>query len=118
MFGSAVDGLVEVIAVSGPGPNAVRSAEFYDAHLEHDLALAAQRPHDSPVVGVWHTHPAATRSPSEADLRSFRAWRSQVFKLDRLLAVIAVPPRDTWDFEAFTVTAGHGKDVASRAKLI
>jgi proteasome lid subunit RPN8/RPN11 len=117
LFGSSTSSLIEVMAVSGPGPGSDRGPGHYDSDLEHDLAIVAQRPADSGPIGIWHTHPQATRAPSDVDLRSMRAYRSQVFQLPRLLSVIAVPAGDSWDFEAFVTTPGHGKDTAARATI-
>jgi Prokaryotic homologs of the JAB domain len=100
----------DVLRVSGPGPNAICTAERYSSDVEHDVAIAdACRGTAEAVIGCWHSHvPREFKNPSEADLASWSLYR-HAFGVDAWLSLIVVSDlRGGWTLEEFVTTAGVG----------
>ncbi len=73
LVGRRTGASVEVIAASGPGPNAVRSPTGFTrdgAFCQAFLDDAVRRNAGVDYVGEWHSHPGADSEPSPRDTKS------------------------------------------------
>jgi proteasome lid subunit RPN8/RPN11 len=82
--------------VTGPGPNARQAPDrlkLDDPHLyRHDATLCEIHESSSHRLGMWHTHPSATDTPSEADLLVF-AHLLDWTRAERVVRIIVTPTR-------------------------
>lgn len=93
----------------GPGPAAVRQAEYFRRDYAHaqQLALNAFDADGSQWVGEWHTHPRGGRRPSPADRVIYRRHLADpALGFARFTALIVTPRLGLRD----GVVGGHWHD--------
>lgn len=88
------DGVIIVDEAGGPGPDAIRRADFFLRDRGHAQALAdaAWADRKAVWVGDWHTHPTGGPTPSSRDLRTYRGLLvAAELSFDVFLSIIVVP---------------------------
>lgn len=120
LLGSATPDLVEILSVSGPGPNAIREPARYQPDAQHDRSLAARMRAESDGAvterGIWHSHPRGSIAvPSATDMTYFANLRSVVDGL--YTAIIAVPNETGWTLAAFIVRSGFTQARCQRTTM-
>ena len=76
LFGIATLEEVLVTRATGPGPAAVRESH----ELEVDRSVSKQWELDDHIcrLGIWHTHPGASKAPSSTDIDAWRAGLASI----------------------------------------
>jgi proteasome lid subunit RPN8/RPN11 len=120
LFAPAIDStLIELMAASGPGPNAKRARDSFTNDPAYDRQMTAEMAGRGLIVcGSWHSHPNGWRAMSEADLKAHSLARRSA-GASRWVALIAVPGgAEGLELEAFVLRdGGNGHDICEEARL-
>jgi integrative and conjugative element protein (TIGR02256 family) len=104
--GPSAHGLIDIVDVGDPGPEAIRRADAFLRDLQHAqrLADAAWSRNRATWIGEWHTHPRSGPQPSARDLLTYAEILTQS-ELDFavFISIIITPGIDT-DWTSLTLT--------------
>jgi len=92
--------VLDIVHAAGPGPQAVRRADFFRRDVRHAQAVAdlTYRTDASVWIGDWHTHLGGPALPSNTDLASYRTLLADAeLGFEVFLTVIVTPePTKGW----------------------
>lgn len=77
LVGRMINGCAEVMAVSGPGPNAIKKATLFQKDTAYCQEFLDAYEGTYFYLGEWHYHPSLDGTPSETDLTSLSAIAAQ-----------------------------------------
>ncbi|MEZ0108758.1 integrative and conjugative element protein (TIGR02256 family) [Catenulispora sp. EB89] len=116
--------VLDVVHAPGPGPQAVRRADFFRRDVRYAQAMAdlAYRTDASIWIGDWHSHPGGPSRPSATDLTSYRALLTDAeLGFEVFLTVIVTPDAATgWNhprLTAWLITTRSVRLAALHARL-
>ena len=116
--------VLDVVHAAGPGPLAVRRADFFRRDVRHSQAMADLAYHtDASIwIGDWHSHPGGQPRPSTTDLTSYRSLLADAeLGFAVFLTIIVTPdPATGWSrpcLTAWLVTTDRVRPTRLYARL-